>query len=143
MMPAWKHMSLREQRLLVSMVFCILVGGLFTMLWQPARQRLEISENQYQQQLLLATQLQRAIPRTNLSGGIQQPLSLRISQSVALAGLELQQMGVDDDVLRLVVSGNAQTLLQWLGRTERDGVVLQSLTLEKRDSFLVAQVVLR
>ncbi|MNG35385.1 hypothetical protein D3C84_1221070 [compost metagenome] len=52
-------------------------------------------------------------------------------------------MDTDNDLLRLTLSGDAKALLQWLDRTERDGVALQSLTLEKRDTVLEARVVLR
>ncbi|MNL84963.1 hypothetical protein D3C87_2131060 [compost metagenome] len=52
-------------------------------------------------------------------------------------------MDSDDDVLRLTLSGNAQALMQWLDNLERDGVALQSLTLEARDTELEARAVFR
>jgi general secretion pathway protein M len=48
-----------------------------------------------------------------------------------------------NDLLRLTLSGDAMTLLPWLDRIERDGIALQSLTLEKRDVVLEARMVLR
>ena len=70
-------------------------------------------------------------------------MSLRISESVAAAGLEMHQMDAENDLLRLTLSGDAKVLLQWLDRAERDGALVQSLTLEKRDARLEARVVLR
>ena len=52
-------------------------------------------------------------------------------------------MDSDNDLLRLTVRGDAMTLLPWLDRIERDGIALQSLTLEKRDAVLEARMVLR
>ncbi|VVN45171.1 hypothetical protein PS862_00412 [Pseudomonas fluorescens] len=143
MKAAWQRMSTREQRLLSAMGVFILAALAFTLIWQPARQRLETVERQYQQQLTLAAQLQQAQPRGNIPVAINQPLSLRASESITAAGLELHQMDTDNDLLRLTLSGDAKALLQWLDRTERDGVALQSLTLEKRDAVLEARVVLR
>ncbi|VVN80632.1 type II secretion system protein GspM [Pseudomonas fluorescens] len=143
MKAAWQRMSTREQRLVSAMGVFILAALAVTLIWQPARQRLETVERQYQQQLTLAAQLQQAQPRGNIPVATAQPLSLRASESVAAAGLELHQMDTDNDLLRLTLSGDARALLQWLDRTERDGVALQSLTLEKRDAVLEARAVLR
>jgi general secretion pathway protein M len=52
-------------------------------------------------------------------------------------------MDTDADLLRLTLSGDAKALLSWLDQIEREGVALRSLTLEKRDTVLHAQVVLR
>jgi general secretion pathway protein M len=60
-----------------------------------------------------------------------------------MAGLELHQMDTDNDLLRLTLSGDAKALLSWLDQIEREGVALQSLTLEKREARLHAQVILR
>ncbi|VVN78921.1 type II secretion system protein GspM [Pseudomonas fluorescens] len=143
MKAAWQRLSTREQRLVSAMGVFILAALAVTLIWQPARQRLETVERQYQQQLTLAAQLQQTQPRGNIPVAADQPLSLRASESVAAAGLELHQMDTDNDLLRLTLSGDAKALLQWLDRTERDGVALQSLTLEKRDAVLEARVVLR
>jgi general secretion pathway protein M len=143
MKQAWQRLSIREQRLLRVLSFFLLSVVAFSLIWQPTRQRLETVERQYQQQLALTAQLQQAQPGSNTSALADQPLSLRTSESATAAALELHQMDSDNDLLRLTVSGDAKALLQWLDRTERDGVVLQSLTMEKRDTVLEARVVLR
>jgi general secretion pathway protein M len=139
----WQRLSIREQRLLGGLGVFVLGVAVFSLVWQPTQQRLITAERQYQQQLALATRLQQAQPRSHVPKPVDQPLSLRISESAATAGLELQQMNSDNDLLRLTVSGDAMTLLPWLDRIERDGIALQSLTLEKRDAVLEARLVLR
>lgn len=52
-------------------------------------------------------------------------------------------METDVDTVRLTLSGNANAVMQWLDGVEREGVALQSLTLEKRDALLEARVVFR
>ena len=143
MKAAWQRLSLREQRLLLAMGAFLLVVVAFSLIWQPTRQRLETMERQHQQQLAVSAQLQRAQPRSTPPVVSHQSLSLRVSESATEVGLEIHQMDTDNDVLRLTLSGDAKALLQWLDRTERDGVALQSLTLEKRDAVLGARVVLR
>ena len=143
MKAAWQRLSLREQRLLLAMGAFLLAVVAFSLIWQPTRQRLETMERQHQQQLAVSAQLQRAQPRSPPPVVSHQSLSLRVSESATAAGLEIHQMDTDNDVLRLTLSGDAQALLQLLDRTERDGVALQSLTLEKRDAVLEARVVLR
>ncbi|MHC8322763.1 type II secretion system protein GspM [Pseudomonas sp. GB2N2] len=143
MIAVWQRLSRREQRLLMGVsVFLLIVAG-FSLIWQPTRQRLEAVEHRHQQQLSLAAQLQRAQPRRTVAVAADQPLSLRISESAAAAGLELHQMEADNDQLRLTLSGDAKTLLQWLDAAERDGGTVQSLALEKRDAVLEVRVVLR
>jgi general secretion pathway protein M len=139
----WQRMSLREQRLVLALGIFVLSVVAFGLIWQPTQQRLATAERQHQQQLALAAQLQLALPRGPVPESANQPLSLRISESAAAAGLELQQMDTDNDLLRLTVSGDAKSLLSWLDRVERDGVALQSLTLEKRDALLEARMVLK
>ncbi|VVO11165.1 MULTISPECIES: type II secretion system protein GspM [Pseudomonas] len=139
----FQRLSLREQRLLLALGMFMLSVVAFTLIWQPTQQRLVIAERQYQQQRALAAQLQQSQPRSQTSQPADQPLSLRISESAAETGLELQQMDSDNDQLRLTLSGEAMTLLPWLDRLERDGVLLQALTLETRDGLLEARVVLR
>lgn len=143
MKTVWQRLSNREQRLLLAVGVFLLVVAVFILIWQPTRQRLEAVERGHQQQRALAAQLQRAQPRSTVAVVADQPLSLRISESATTAGLELHQMDADNDLLRLTLSGDAKTLLQWLDRAERDGAVMQSLVLEKRDAVLEARVVLR
>lgn len=143
MKAAWQRLSLREQRLLLAMGAFLLAVVAFSLIWQPTRQRLETMERQHQQQLAVSAQLQLAQPRSIPPVVTHQSLSLRVSESATAAELEIHQMDTDNDVLRLTLSGDAQALLQWLDRTERDGVAMQSLTLEKRDTVLEARVVLR
>lgn len=143
MKTVWQRLSNREQRLLLAVGVFLLVVAVFSLIWQPTRQRLEAVERGHQQQRALAAQLQRAQPRSTVAVVADQPLSLRISESATAAGLELHQMDADNDLLRLTLSGDTKTLLQWLDRAERDGAVVQSLVLEKRDAVLEARVVLR
>lgn len=143
MKQAWQRLSIRERRLLQVLIIFLLCVVAFSLIWQPTRQRLATVERQYQQQLALAAQLQRAQPRSKAPALANQPLPLRASESATAAGLELHQMDSDNDLLRLTLSGDAKVLLQWLDQTEREGVVLQSLALEKRDTVLEARVVLR
>jgi len=143
MKQAWQRISVREQRLLQALgVFLLLVVG-FSLIWQPAHQRLETVERQYQHQMGLVAQLQRAQPRSDLPDDSSQPLSLRISDSATAAGLDIHQMETDIESVRLTLSGNANAVMQWLDGVEREGVALQSLTLEKRDALLEARVVFR
>ncbi|MEZ1317246.1 type II secretion system protein GspM [Pseudomonas fluorescens] len=143
MKAAWQRLSIRERRLLLAMVSLVLGALAFSLIWQPVRQRLPVVERQYQQQVALANQLQRAQPQHLVAQVSDQPLSLRISDSAAAAGLELQQMDSDSELLRLTVSGDVTKLLHWLDHAERHGAALQSLTLEKRDAVLEARVVFR
>jgi general secretion pathway protein M len=143
MKAAWQRLSVREQRLLLAMGAFLLIVAAFSLVWQPTRQGLEGSERRYQQQVILAAQLQHAQPRGPVPVGSDQPMSLRLSESATAAGLDLHQMEADNELLRLTLSGDAKTLLQWLDRTEREGATLQSLTLEKRDALLEARVVIR
>ncbi|MNI28590.1 Type II secretion system protein M [compost metagenome] len=144
MKAAWHRLAIREQRLLMLMGAFVLVVAAFSLIWQPNRERLDAAERQLQRQRMLASQLQRAQPRSEASSLVpDQPLSLRISESATAAGLELHQMDADNDLLRLTVSGDGKTLVQWLDRAEREGATLQSLTLEKRDTLLQARVVLK
>lgn len=140
MRAVWLRLSLREQRLLLIVGVFLAGVAAFSLIWQPGRQRLEVVERQYQQQLALAVQLQRARPSAVVT---DQPLSLRVSESVAAAGLELDQMEADSDLLRLTLRGDAKRVLEWLDGVEREGALVQSMVLEKRDLVLEARVVLR
>jgi general secretion pathway protein M len=143
MNAAWQRLSIRERRLLLAMGAVVLGVAAFSLIAQPVRQRLSVVERQYQQQVTLADQLQQAQPQHSVARVSDQPLSLHISDSATAAGLELQQMDTDSDLLRLTVSGDVTRLLQWLDHAERNGAALQSLTLEKRDTLLEARVVFK
>lgn len=143
MTAVWQRLSIRERRLLCAMGALLLAVAAFSLIWQPTRQRLEAVEHRYHQQLALAAQLQQAQPRGTAAVVSDQPLSLRLSESAAAAGLELHQMEADNDLLRLTLSGEPKALLQWLDHTERGGAAMQSLTLEKRDAVLEVRVVFR
>lgn len=143
MKQAWQRISAREQRLLQVLGAFLLAVAAFSLIWQPTRYRLETVERQHQQQMGLAEQLQHARPRSQVHASAHEPLSLRISESATAAGLDIRQMESDGDLLRLTLNGNAQSLMQWLDSVERDGVALQSLTLETRDALLEARAVFR
>lgn len=135
-------MSCREQRLLLGLAGLVLVVVGYTAIWQPTRQRLEIAERQYRQQVQLNARIQRAEPDQDTLAA-SRPLSVRVNDSATAAGLEIAEMEIDGDSLRLTVTGDTNALLHWLDRHERDGVVMQSLALEARDGVLEARVVLR
>jgi general secretion pathway protein M len=120
----------------------LLVVVAYTSIWQPTRQRLEVAERQYRQQAELHARILRAEPTRDPTAATR-PLSVRVNDSATAAGLDIAEMEVDGDSLRLAVSGDANRLLQWLDRQEREGAALQSLTLEARGSVLEARVVLR
>ncbi|MGO4000826.1 type II secretion system protein GspM [Pseudomonas fluorescens] len=143
LLQRWQRLSRREQYLLGGLAAFVLSVAAFSLIWLPTQQRLASAERHYQQQLALAAQLQQARPRSQQQSPAEQPLALRISESVLTTGLELQQMDTDNDLLRLTLSGEAMTLLAWLDQIEQQGAVLQALTLDKRDGLLEARVVLR
>ena len=142
LIQAWGRRSRREQQLLLGLVGLLLVVVVYTTIWQPVRQRLDVAERQYRQQAELHARIQRAEPARDLTTATR-PLSVRVNDSAAATGLEIAEMEVDGDSLRLAVSGDANQLLQWLDQQEREGATLQSLTLEARNSVLEARVVLR
>lgn len=138
----WDRQSPRDRRLLSGLGVFLLAVLAFSVIWQPARQRLLVAERQYQQQLTLAMEVQRAQPPNGRAATIQS-LSTQVSESAVTAGLELQQFDVEGDLLRLTVSGDALALLVWLDQTEQGVAALQSLTLEKRGKLLEARLVLQ
>ncbi|UQI31648.1 type II secretion system protein M [Pseudomonas bijieensis] len=142
LIQAWGRVSRREQQLLLGLAGLLLVVVAYTSIWQPTRQRLEVAERQYRQQAELHARIQRADPPRDLTTAIR-PLSVRVNDSASAAGLDIAEMEVDGDSLRLVVSGDANSLLHWLDQREQEGAALQSLTLEARDRVLEARVVLR
>ncbi|MHC8316574.1 type II secretion system protein GspM [Pseudomonas sp. LB3P31] len=143
MKQTWQRISIRERRLLLAMGAVLLAFAGYSLIWQPTRVRLENAERHYQQQLGLRAQLQSAQPRSDVSSVTDQPLSLRVSDEAMAAGLDIHQMDSDNELLRLTLSGEPRGLLRWLDSVERDGVTLQSLTLEKRAAVLEARLVLR
>lgn len=143
MVQRWQGFPPRERWLLAGLGVFLLSVAAFSLIWQPTQAKLARAGLEYQRQLELAAQLQQARPRLSMPIAADQPLALRISESAAVAGLELQQLDSDDRVLRLTISGDAMTLLTWLDQLERDGVVLQSLTLDARDAALEVRVELR
>lgn len=142
LIQAWGRLSRREQQLLLGLVGLSLVVVVYTSIWQPVRQRLDVAERQYRQQAELHARIQRAEPARDMATATR-PLSVRVNDSTAATGLEIAEMEVDGDSLRMAVSGDANQLLQWLDQQEREGATLQSLTLEARNSVLEARVVLR
>lgn len=139
-LQTWKAMPARD-RFLLNGLAVFLTGALaYQLLWQPTQQRLTNAERHYQQQLNLASQVQSAQPQ-RIQVASTQPLSSRVSASAAAAGLDLQQIEVEDEQLRLTISGEAQTLLMWLANLEQEAGTLQMLTLEKRGSLLAARLV--
>ena len=139
---AWGRTSRREQGLLLGLAGALLVALAYTALWQPTRQRLEVAERQHRQQAELNARIQRAEPSRDTTAATR-PLSVRVNDSATAAGLDMAEMEVDGDALRLAVSGDASALLQWLDQQEREGAVLRSLTLEVANGVLGARVVLR
>lgn len=137
----WKGLSLRERCLLMGAALLVLGGLCYSLLWQPAQQRLVNAERHYQQQLALSNRVQSAQPVRPETLNAR-PLPARISERAVAAGLQLQEMEVDNDQVRLTLIAQAHVLLSWLAELERDGIALQQLSLEKRDSLLEARVVL-
>jgi len=138
----WQRLSIREQRLVTILGLFVLAIAAYSLVWQPTRLRLESAERGYHQQRHFEAQLQTAPPPTRPVNR-DQPLSLRLSESANASGLDVQHMETDNGQIRLTLSGNANTLLQWLDRLERDGLTLDNLTLERREAALEARVVVR
>lgn len=138
----WGSLSRREQGLLLGLAGLLSVALVYSAIWQPTRQRLEIAERQHRQQVELSARIQRAEPARDTTAATR-PLSVRVNESATAAGLDMAEMEVDGDSLRLAVSGDASALLHWLDQQEREGAVLRSLTLEVENGVLGARVVLR
>ncbi|MBK5526154.1 type II secretion system protein M [Pseudomonas sp. TH08] len=138
----WQQLPRRDQKMLVWLGIFLIVVLMFSGLWQPAQQRLAAAERLYQQRLALALQVQRALP-SQQRPPVSAPLSARLSDSALAQGLDLEQFEADDNVLRITLRGNAQTLLKWLEAVERAGAQFESLSLDKKDQLLEAQLVVR
>ncbi|MFJ5298120.1 type II secretion system protein GspM [Pseudomonas sp. NPDC088368] len=137
MAERWRGLSERDRRVLgVSGVFVL---GVFLIkgVWLPTQQRLETAERNYHQNLLLAGRMKRASPEP--LSRITQPLSRHVSDSAGAAGLDLSALDNDNQQLRVTLKGDAKAVLDWLIRLERDGARVQSLTLEKHGTLLVAK----
>jgi len=138
----WQKLARREQGLLLGGAGLLSVTLAYTSIWQPTQQRLDVAERQYRQQAELSARIQRAEPTRDATADTR-PVSVRVNESATAAGLDIKEMEVDDDSLRLAVSGDANTLLHWLDQQEREGAGLRSLTLEVENGVLSARVVLR
>jgi general secretion pathway protein M len=134
----WQHFGRRDQLMLIVLAMFLLSVGLISGVWQPTKQRLERAERSYQQRLSLVSEMRRAKPTRR--SGVSQPWASRISDSATAAGLELLELNKDSASLRVVVSGDADALLSWLIQGEREGVHMQSLTLDRQENQLHARV---
>ncbi len=137
----WQQLPERDRRMLSVLAAFLLGVLLFSGLWQPAKQRLAVAERLYQQRLELAREMQRALPGSSRELTLT-PLSTRLNDSAMAAGLDLQQLEVDEKILRITLRGEASRVLLWLENIEREGALFQSLSLEKNDELLEARLVL-
>ncbi|MNJ23542.1 General secretion pathway, M protein [compost metagenome] len=137
----WVRQSRRERYLLSGLAVFLLATLAYSLAWQPAQARLVQAEHRYLQQRALALDVQRAQP-ARARWTASQPLSVQVSERAAEAGLELHQLDLEGDQLRMTVSGDALALLAWLEQTEQQGGQLQSLLLTKQDKRLQARLVL-
>lgn len=132
----WTRLGARDRRMLVLLAVVLLAVMLWQALWQPAQMRLEGAQRQYHQHWGLAREMAAAIPRRSHADAPVRPA--QVSETVAAAGLELEQLNVDGSLARLTLRGDALALLTWLEGMERRGVTLQNLVLEKRVAQLEA-----
>ncbi|QHF42641.1 hypothetical protein PspS35_02130 [Pseudomonas sp. S35] len=138
-LQTWRALSPRD-RFLLGVLATFLIGVLlFHTLWQPSRQRMASAERHYQQQQVLAQQVQRAQPQRAGATAVQ-PSASTINDSAEAAGLKVDHVEVQSERLRLTVSGEATALLGWLAALERDAGAFEGLTLEKRDNRLEARL---
>lgn len=138
---AWGKISGREQKSLLALAGLLVAVLAYTLVWQPTRQRLEVAERLYRQHAELSARIRQARPVE--AAVADRPLSVRVNESAAQAGLGITEMAIDGETVRLVVSGEPGRLLDWLDQREREGAVLQSLTLQAGEGVLQAQLVLR
>lgn len=135
----WLQLPRRDRQLCgVLAVFLLAVFGFYGV-WQPAQQRLAVAQTLYAQRVAQAAEVQRAQP-TRATRVYTQPLSSRLSESAASAGLTVQQFDVDTQRLRISLSGNALAVLEWLNRIEQEGAEFESLSLEKSAQVLHVQL---
>lgn len=134
----WSRLGARDRRMLVVLAAVLLAVLLWQGLWRPAHVRLEVAERRYQQQWALAREISTAMPQSGRVSASVGPA--QVSESAAAAGLELEQLNLDGNVLRLTLRGDALAVLTWLEGMERRGATLQSLVLEKREAQLEASL---
>ncbi|MGE8097392.1 type II secretion system protein GspM [Pseudomonas fluorescens] len=138
----WNRLAPRDRQALSVLAVALVAVLAFVGLWQPSQQRLAVAERLYQQRLVQAGEVARAqAPSARAAGAA--PLSTQLSERAIADGLDLQQLEVQGDLLRLTLRGDARALLAWLHRTELEGATLQSLTLDKQGQALEAQVVVQ
>ncbi len=138
----WSRLAPRDRQALRTLVVALVAVLAFVGLWQPSQQRLAAAEGLYQQRLVQAGEVSRA-QAPNARPMTTAPLSTQLSERAIADGLDLQQLEVQGDLLRLTLRGDARVLLAWLHRTEQDGAILQSLMLDKQGQALEAQVMVR
>lgn len=136
---AWKALGPRD-RLLLKVAVVFLVGALlFQSLWQPGRQRLASAERYEQQQRLLARQLDDGQPQRGVRSP-SRPLASTVNDSAEAAGLKVAQIEMEDERLRVSLSGEALAVLDWLVQLERDAGPFQTLIVEKHGTVLEARL---
>ena len=135
----WQHLPPRDRTL--CRVLAVFLLGVFSVygLWLPAQQRLAAAQVLYTKTLQQAAEVLQAKP-TSAVKVFDQPLSIRLSESAAESGLNVQQFEMDAEVLRITLKGDALTLLNWLARSEREGAQFETLSLEKHDQSLEARL---
>jgi general secretion pathway protein M len=134
----WSRLGPRDRRMLVLLAAVLLAVLLWQGLWQPAQVRLAGAERQFQQHWELAREISTASPQSSRASAPVGPA--QVSETVAAAGLELEQLNVDASLVRLTLRGDPLALLTWLEGMERRGAILQNLVLEKRAAQLEASL---
>ncbi|MDE1529404.1 type II secretion system protein GspM [Pseudomonas carnis] len=138
-LQAWNALSSRDRFLLKGLAVFLIGVLLLQTLWLPGRERLANAERYHQQQLLLAQQVQRAQPQRTGPAAVQ-PSASSINDSAEASGLDVTQVEVQNERLRLSLNGEAEALLNWLAVLERDVDTFEVLTLVKRADRLEAHI---
>lgn len=137
----WRRLPRRDRQGCVGLaVFLCAVTAIYGG-WLPAQQRLDTAQSLYAKRQAQTLAMQRARP-VAASAVFTQPLSTRLSASIAASGLNLQQFEMSGGTLRITLDGRAQSVLVWLNSLEHQGAKLQSLTLHKVEQALQAQLLL-
>lgn len=142
LLTTWQRLTASDRHALITLSVVMVAALAFVGIWQPAKERLINAERAYQQRLVLANEISRAQPAGTKIDNTQ-PLSVRLSDRATADGLDLQQLEIQEDTLRLTLNGNAPALLDWIHRAELDGAQVQSLTLDKQQQQLHAELVIR